>query len=75
MMVGISLDSWHLHIVLFLFSSESCLSCKTNFFHSLVTLQAKKTLVIFENHVYMVVGNENTKLREKLQTMLREQTL
>jgi len=38
-------------------------------------LQAQKTLVIFANHVYIAVVNENTKLSEQLQKVLREQTL
>jgi len=74
-MVGIDLDSWHLHIVVFLFNNESCLSCKTNFFDRLAMLQAQQILVIFANHVYIVVGNKNTKQNGELQKVLREQTL
>jgi len=38
-------------------------------------LQTQKTLVIFANHVYIAVGNENTKLSGQLQKVLKEQTL
>lgn len=47
--IGKDLDSWHLHIVVFLFSSESYSLCKTKSFDSSATQQARKTLVIFAN--------------------------
>jgi len=43
-------------LVIIIFSSESCLSWKTKFFDSPATLHAKKTLVIFVNHVYIAAG-------------------
>jgi len=67
-MAGIGLDSWHLNIAIFLFSSESCSACKTKFFDSQATSQTQKPLVIFANYVYMAIGNKNTKLSGQLQS-------